>query len=58
MGLSDGGITFTASNKYCSGKVIPNHWRDEKWAVDFGDPFTAATFGGPSPMHGNVCVPP
>lgn len=58
LGLSDGGISFTTSNKFCSGAVIPADWRDAKWAVDLTGSFSAATFSGPSPIRGNVCIPP
>ncbi len=54
LGLSDGGVSFTTSNKFCSGAVIPADWRDAKWAIDLTGSFSAATFSGPSPIRGNV----
>jgi len=58
LGLNDGGPGYTTSNDHCSGSIIPSHWRDEKWAIDLSKPFSNSTFSGPSPTHGNICIPP
>jgi hypothetical protein len=31
LGLSDGGTGYKTSNKYCTGRVIPDSWNDAKY---------------------------
>jgi hypothetical protein len=56
LGLSDGGEGYSTSNKYCTGRVIPESWLDEKWEIETS---TASPFPAPDWMRsGMYCTPP